>query len=74
MGGNSTGPKMGKFVTRFFLFFSEACRFSTPVAALKKISWTSGVVHMEVYFFIYIKGEPGQNRWDTIFLIGRHAT
>ena len=29
---------------------------------------------MEANFFIYIKGERGQNRWDTTFLIGRQAT
>ena len=36
--------------------------------------WIIQSMHMEAYFFIYIKREPGQNRWDTTFLIGRHAT
>ena len=56
------------------LWCPEACRFSTPVAALKKLSWTSGLVHTEAYFFIDIKGEPGQNRCDTYFLIEWHAS
>ena len=42
----------------FSHFFPEECRFSTPVAAIKKIldQWISA--YMEAIFFIYIKGEP----------------
>ena len=54
MGGNSTGPKMGKFVTRFFPIFSWSMPFFNTCSSFKKIfldQWSSayGSLFLHLY-------------------------